>query len=101
MLVVALTCLPIGGNAQPAGASYRLGYLGMASEPNAKDRRLEMFRRGLRDLGYVEGQNIALEVRYAYGKPELFPDLAKDLVRRKVDVIITSTGIAAIAASKV
>ena len=46
-------------------------------------------RQGLRDLGYVDGKNIAFEVRFAGGKPETFPGLAADLVRRKVDVLLT------------
>ena len=72
----------------------------MTRGPDGRDTRLDMFRRGLRDLGYVEGRNITLEVRYAEGKPEVFPDLAADLVQLKVNVIVTSTGVAAIAAKK-
>jgi putative ABC transport system substrate-binding protein len=60
---------------------------------------MEAFRQGLRDLGYVEGQNIAIEFRSAEGKNDRFPALASELVRLKVDVIVTGT-IAAIQAAK-
>src|SRR5713226_6010620 len=50
---------------------------------------LDAFRQGLRELGYVEGQNIAFEYRFAEAKPEPLPDLAAELVRLKVDVILT------------
>jgi putative tryptophan/tyrosine transport system substrate-binding protein len=55
------------------------------------------FRQGLRDLGYVEGQNIVIEYRYAEGRAEQLPDLAAELVRLKVDVIVAG-GTAAIRA---
>jgi putative ABC transport system substrate-binding protein len=51
--------------------------------------RIEAFRQGLRDLGYVEGKNIIIEWRYAEAKPERLPALAAELVRLKVDVIVT------------
>jgi putative ABC transport system substrate-binding protein len=53
---------------------------------------VEAFRQGLRELGYVEGQNILVEYRYAEGKRERFPELAADLVRRKVDAIVVVGG---------
>jgi len=59
---------------------------------------LEAFRQGLRDLGWVEGQNIAIEVRYAEGKRDQLPELAAGLVRSKVNLIFTSTTAAALAA---
>ena len=50
---------------------------------------LEAFRQGLRELGYVEGKNIVIECRYAEGKPDRLPALAAELVRLKVDIIVT------------
>ena len=54
--------------------------------------RVEAFRQRLRELGYVEGKNIVIEHRYAEGKLERLPDLAAELVRLKVDVIVTAGG---------
>ena len=81
--------------AQPREKVPRVGYLnpGSLSDP-ASQRRLEAFRQGLRDLGYVEGQNIAIESRWAEGKYDRYPALAADLVRLKVDVIVAQGGAA-------
>ncbi len=67
----------------------RVGYLspGSSADP-ARLRRFDAFRQGLRELGYVEGQTIAIESRWAEGTYDRFPDLAADLVRLKVDVIV-------------
>jgi putative tryptophan/tyrosine transport system substrate-binding protein len=86
--------------AQHAGKTFRIGVLdvlGAASnEPN-----LSAFRQGLRELGYVEGQNVVIEYRSADGRPERFPDLATELVRLKVDVIVTRGTSAALGAKHV
>jgi putative ABC transport system substrate-binding protein len=66
----------------------RIGYLGVTS-PSAVAARTEAFRQGLRELGYVEGKNIVIEWRYAEGKPDRLSELAAELVRLKVDVIVT------------
>ncbi len=81
--------------AQPPEKVPRVGYLnpGSLSDP-VSQRRLEAFRQGLRDLGYVEGQNIAIESRWAEGKYDRYPALAADLVRLKVDVIVAQGGAA-------
>jgi putative ABC transport system substrate-binding protein len=68
----------------------RIGYL--AADPQAPTR--EAFRQGLRDLGYVEGQNILIEWRYAEDKIDRFPELAAELVRLKVDVIVAANAAA-------
>lgn len=81
--------------AQPAGKVPRIGYLSPSSHSDPSiQRRLEAFRQGLRDLGYVEGQNIAIESRWTEGKDDRLPVLAADLVRSKVDVIVASGGAA-------
>jgi ABC-type uncharacterized transport system substrate-binding protein len=65
-----------------------------------RQRRLEVFRQGLRELGHVDGQNIAIEPRWAEGKEDRYPALAADLVRLKVDVIVAQSGAATRAAQQ-
>jgi putative tryptophan/tyrosine transport system substrate-binding protein len=65
----------------------RIGYLSVLS-PSSDSARIEAFRQGLRELGYAEGQNLAIEPRYAEGKLDRLPDLATELVRSNVDVIV-------------
>ncbi len=65
----------------------RLGYLSAAG---SMDLSTQAFRQGLRDLGYIEGQNIAVEYRFAEGKYERLPQLAAELVRLPVEVIVTA-----------
>jgi len=84
-------------NAQQAKKVPRIGFL-IASTASSQEPRLEAFKQGLRALGYVEGKNIAIEVRSGEGKSELLPGAAAELVRLKVDVIVsggvTSTRVA-------
>jgi putative ABC transport system substrate-binding protein len=74
---------------QQAGQIYRIGYLRFSAGP-ATEPAHEWLRRGFRDLGYVEGKNLIIEVRSAEGKAERRPEAAAELVRLKVDVIITA-----------
>ena len=67
----------------------RIGYLATVSL-SAIPARIKAFRQGLRDLGYVEGKNISIEYRFAEGKPDHLPGLAAELVRLKVDIIVTA-----------
>jgi len=69
----------------------RLGYLS-AQEPAREAPRSEAIRLGLREFGYIEGQNIAIEYRYAEGKLDRLPELAAELVRLKVDIIVVPGG---------
>ena len=62
----------------------------MRASPSANSARIEAFRQGLRELGYVEGKNIVIEWRYAEGKLDRLPALAAELVRLKVDIIVTA-----------
>ena len=75
---------------QPKKVS-RIGYF-VSSDSITESSRSEGIRRALRDLGYVEGQNIAFEYRYAEGKLDRFPELATELVRLKVDIIVAAGG---------
>jgi len=69
----------------------RIGYLG-ASDRASESTRAEAIRLALRERGYIEGQSIAIEYRYAEGKRERYPDLAAELVRLKVDIIVAAGG---------
>ena len=69
----------------------RIGYLSN-TDPATDSARAEAIRLALRELGYIEGQNIATEYRYAEGKPDRFPELAAELVRLKVDIIVVAGG---------
>jgi len=100
-----LLTAPLAASAQQAGKMYRIGYLSPSSPSDPErlaspfgERGLAAFRQGLRDLGYVEGQNIAIEYRWAEGKFERLPDLAAELVRLKVDVIVSVVTQATLAA---
>ena len=66
----------------------RIGFL-LATSASVQESRLEAFRQGLRDLGYIEGHNITIEYRWAEGKLDRLPDLAAELACLKVDVIVT------------
>jgi putative ABC transport system substrate-binding protein len=80
-----LLLAPLAG-AQPARKVYRVGYLGSGSAAG-DPRTREALRDGLRELGWVEGQNVVIVWRFAEGRPDRLPDLAAELVRLKVDVI--------------
>jgi len=73
--------------AQQAGKMPRIGYLRRSASPGGSD---EAFRQALRDLGWIEGQSIAIEYRWAAGKFHRLPALAEELVRLKVDLIVTA-----------
>jgi putative ABC transport system substrate-binding protein len=88
-LCASLLAFCVSAQAQQAQKILRIGYLQVtASSPVAA--RTEAFRQGLRELGYVEGKNIVVEWRFAEGKADRLPSLAAELVRLKVDVIVTS-----------
>jgi putative tryptophan/tyrosine transport system substrate-binding protein len=97
-LTFSLLMMSLAAEAQPAGKVYRLGILAGGTAASAP-ANWEMFRQGLRQLGWTEGQNIALEYRWAEGQYERFPDLAAELVRLQVDVIIAPITPAALAAT--
>jgi len=88
---------PLAGGAQPRKTS-RVGVLSPFSP--GSDQAFRTFRDTLRELGYVEGHNVAFEYRWADGKPERLPELAGELVRAKVDVVVTAWGTPAALAAK-
>ena len=94
-----LLALPFPVRAQQAKKIPRIGFIGGASR-SAGSARIDAFRQGLRELGYVEGKNIVIEWRFAEGKLDRLPALAAELVRLKVDIIVTSTPLATRAAKE-
>jgi putative ABC transport system substrate-binding protein len=94
-----LLALSFSVEAQQPARIPRVGFIG-ASSPSTAGHWLEAFRQGLRDLGYVEGENVAIEVRWAEGSAERFPQLIAEMVRLKVDVILVSAASGALAAKK-
>jgi putative ABC transport system substrate-binding protein len=87
-------------DAQPATKVYRIGLLSLLSAESAAAAVSRALNDGLRDLGYVEGRNIIFERRYADGKLERLPDLATELVRLRVDVIVAATNPSVAAAKR-
>ena len=90
-LVLGIFAAPFAADAQQPGKVFRIGILGTVPPTTPEVSRIwEALLQGLRDLGYVEGQNIVIERRYSEGRNERLPDLAADLVRLKVDVIVAA-----------
>jgi putative tryptophan/tyrosine transport system substrate-binding protein len=79
---------PALGSAQQAKSTPRIGFLGTAT-PSGYEEQLKGFRRALRDLGYEEGKNIQLELRWANGNYDRLAELANELIRQDVDVLVT------------
>ncbi len=96
-LALGLLAAPLAAGAQPPAKVPRIGILRVPSPP---DPNAEAFRKGLRELGYVEGQNIAIEYRTAEGRPDRLPALAGELVTLKVDVIVAGGSVAVQAAKQ-
>ena len=89
ILAAMLFALCSSAEAQQATKIQRIGYLS-GSSPSTSANRREAFQQGLHELGYVEGKNIVIEWRWAHGKFDRLPALAAELVRLKVDVIVTT-----------
>src|SRR5262245_56736906 len=96
-LTLSLLAVPLAAGAQPAGKVWRIGVLLGAPRETP---RYAPFHQGLRELGYVEGQNLVLEWRSSGGQAERFPTLAAELVRLKVDVIVAGDNPAIAAAQQ-
>jgi ABC-type uncharacterized transport system substrate-binding protein len=95
---LALLAAPRAAEAQPAREVHRIGYLALSA--TASQSRVEAFRQGLRELGWVAGQNIVIETRVADGKIERLPGLATELARLKVALIVAVATPAARAAQR-
>ena len=88
VLAVSLTACAACFRGTAGGEGARIAFLGSTS-PSGYASQMEAFRGGLRELGYVEGQNLVIEFRWAQGKYERLPELAAELVRLKPDVLVT------------
>jgi putative ABC transport system substrate-binding protein len=91
LLVALLFALCVTASAQQVKKVTRIGYLS-SFDPATESTRAEGIRVALRELGYIEGQNIATDYRYAEGKIDRFLALAAELVRLKVDIIMVAGG---------
>jgi putative tryptophan/tyrosine transport system substrate-binding protein len=89
----AAAAWPLAARAQQGGKVWRIGLLSGASREGASPN-YDAFLQGMRDLGYAEGRDFILEARFAGGRYERFPELAAELVRLKVDVLVTGTAAA-------
>ena len=98
-LCAMLFALWLPAEAQQPKKVPRIGYLS-TFDPATESARAEAIRLALRELGYIEGQNIAIEYRNAEGKTDRDPELAAELVRLKVDIIVVAGGDSAIRAAK-
>jgi putative tryptophan/tyrosine transport system substrate-binding protein len=100
LVVVVLLALGVIAEAQqPAAKVPRVGFLSGSGDPNTPGLQLEAFRRGLQELGYIEGKNILVEYRYVEGRVDRIPSLVAELMQLKVDVFI-SGNLVAIRAAK-
>jgi putative tryptophan/tyrosine transport system substrate-binding protein len=95
----AALAAPLAAEAQQAGKVGRVGYL-LGATREQSSQLVKAFEDGLRDLGYVPGRNVLIEYRFADGKLERLPQLAQDLVRLKVDIIVTGSNPHVIAAKQ-
>jgi ABC-type uncharacterized transport system substrate-binding protein len=91
LVAVILLTVAVVTEAQQAKNVSRIGYLSN-TDAATDSARAEGIRLALRERGYIEGQNIAIEYRYAEGKPDRYPELAAELVRLKVDIIVVAGG---------
>jgi putative ABC transport system substrate-binding protein len=84
---LAALAAPLAAEAQPAEKVWRIGYLSAATVEFDKTW-VASFRQGMRELGYIEGQNVVIDERHADGQPERLPEMAADMLRRNVDIIV-------------
>src|SRR2546430_11437208 len=89
MLTLSLLTAPLAARARSPAKMPRIGYMSLSAGPT---RVVEVFKQGLRDLGWIEGQTIAIEYRWAAGQVDRLPALAAELVRLQVDLIVAEGG---------
>jgi putative ABC transport system substrate-binding protein len=89
LLGAMLFALCSSAQAQQPGKVPRIGFLSGGGDPDNPGPFVEAFRRGMRELGYIEGENIVIEYRFAAGKQERIPNLVDELVRSKIDVLVS------------
>jgi putative ABC transport system substrate-binding protein len=99
-LVMSVLLAPVAAGAQPAGKVPRIGVVVPAEPASPDEPNIAAFRQALHDLGYVEGQTIAVEYRYAHGEAERYRELAIELVRLRVNVMVVGSGQAVLAAKQ-
>jgi putative tryptophan/tyrosine transport system substrate-binding protein len=99
-LALSLLVVPLAAEARQAGKVPRLGILFPAELPSSEEPSFAAFRQALRDLGYVDGQTVALEYRYGLGRIERFPELVAELIRLQVDILVVGSTAAAVAAQQ-
>ena len=95
----AAVAWPLAARAQQAGKVPTIGFLGPTT-PSSQSQHVAAFAQRLRELGWIEGRTITIEVRWAEGRPERFAEIAAEFVRLKVDVILTQTTPAVLAAKQ-
>jgi putative tryptophan/tyrosine transport system substrate-binding protein len=95
----ATAAWPLAAGAQTSPKIQRVGYIA-GSSATTTEHMVGAFRQKLRELGYVEGKTIAIEVRYADGRSEPIPDLVAELVGLKMDILVAGNSVAALAAKK-
>ena len=98
LVAIALASLPLAYAQQPKKIP-RIGYLSSTDDPKTPGPSIEAFQQGLRDLGYIEGENILVEYRYAEGISDRMPSIVAELVQLKVDVVVAAA-LPAISAAK-
>ncbi|MET0166131.1 MAG: ABC transporter substrate-binding protein [Vicinamibacterales bacterium] len=96
LLALGVMAAPLAVAAQRAERVYRIGFV----SPTPPGPRSDAFLQGLRGLGYVEGQNVSIEMRFAEGRPERLPGLIEEMIRLKVDVLVVGATIGARAAKR-
>jgi putative ABC transport system substrate-binding protein len=96
-LALGTLAAPLVGEGQGTRRIPRVGFV-VATSPEVGRQSVAAFRQGLAELGYIDGQNIVIEMRWAEGKPERFSDLIADLLRSNVDVLVVASSIGARAA---
>src|SRR5262245_12992930 len=94
--IAGFLAAPLAAEAQPVGKVYRIGFISVSQTQSLYDA----FRQGLRERGWIEGQNLAIEWRFSEGRGERFPEIVAELVRLKVDVLVTTQNAATRAAMR-